>query len=38
VTDHAAIDWEVVARAAPLIVDTRHVYSDGEVAGELWRA
>jgi UDP-N-acetyl-D-glucosamine dehydrogenase len=26
VTDHAAVDYELVARAAPLIVDTRGVY------------
>ncbi|HYN22310.1 MAG TPA: nucleotide sugar dehydrogenase [Thermoanaerobaculia bacterium] len=29
VTDHAAIDYELVARHAPLIVDTRGVYRDG---------
>ncbi|HWM90768.1 MAG TPA: nucleotide sugar dehydrogenase [Thermoanaerobaculia bacterium] len=29
VTDHAAVDYELVARYAPLIVDTRGVYRDG---------
>ncbi len=28
VTDHAAVDYELVARHAPLIVDTRGVYRD----------
>ena len=33
VTDHKAIDWELVAKHAPLVVDTRHVVptQDGKV-------
>ncbi len=28
VTDHDAVDWETVAAAVPLVVDTRNVYDD----------
>jgi len=28
VTDHAAFDWEEIARNSRVLVDTRHVYSD----------
>lgn len=28
VTDHAAFDWDEIARKSRVIVDTRHVYSD----------
>ena len=28
VTDHSAVDYELVARHAPLIVDTRGVYRE----------
>ena len=28
VTDHDAVDWEALAAAAPLVVDTRNVYDD----------
>ena len=27
-TDHDAFDWDLVARAAPLVVDTRNALSD----------
>jgi UDP-N-acetyl-D-glucosamine dehydrogenase len=29
ITDHAAVDYELVARHAPLVVDTRGVYPRG---------
>jgi UDP-N-acetyl-D-glucosamine dehydrogenase len=28
VTDHSAVDYELVARHAPLVVDTRGIYRD----------
>ena len=28
VTDHDAVDWEALAAAVPLVVDTRNVYDD----------
>ena len=28
VTDHDAVDWEALAKAVPLVVDTRNVYDD----------
>ena len=28
VTDHSSYDWEAIAAAAPLVVDTRHVLAD----------
>ena len=28
VTDHDAVDWEGLAAAVPLVVDTRNVYDD----------
>ena len=28
VTDHTAVDYDLVARAAPLIIDTRGVYRE----------
>lgn len=38
VTQHAAIDWDLVARAAKLVVDTRNVMADRDVRGKLVQA
>ncbi|MHC4936763.1 MAG: nucleotide sugar dehydrogenase [Planctomycetota bacterium] len=38
VTDHAAIDWEMVARHASLIVDTRNAMAGREVRGRVVKA
>jgi UDP-N-acetyl-D-glucosamine dehydrogenase len=35
VTDHAGIDWAMVAREAPLVVDLRNVVPDDD--GKVWR-
>jgi len=36
VTDHDAIDWQLVGAAAAVIVDLRHRLRTDEVAGRLW--
>lgn len=38
VTDHQVIDWPLVARHAPLIVDTRNVIGGYDPQGEVWKA
>ena len=35
VTDHAAIDWDLVAEHAPLVVDTRNVMAGRAVRGRV---
>lgn len=38
VTDHEAIDWQLVAEHAPLIIDTRNVITGYHPRGEVWKA
>ena len=38
VTDHEAIDWQLVADHAPLIIDTRNVIAGYQPQGEVWKA
>ena len=35
VTAHSSVDWELIAREAPLIVDFRNVVP--EIDGKVWR-
>jgi UDP-N-acetyl-D-glucosamine dehydrogenase len=37
-TDHSQYDWKLIARHAPLIVDTRNAIRDGARSDKVWKA